>query len=74
MNINKNLVLLGILISTALIIQNVTAPVQAYVLIWTTKTFILSFVSILTGVLIGYGLHGMMLTKNESQDNDDYEF
>lgn len=74
MNINKTLVLVGILFSAVLIIENMVVPLQAYVFVWITKTFVLSMASIATGMLIGYGLHGMMLTKNENEESDDYDF
>lgn len=48
MNINKTLVLVGILFSAVLIIENMVVPLQAYVFIWITKTFVLSIASIAT--------------------------
>jgi len=62
-NINKTLVLVGILFATVLIIENMVAPLQAYVIIWITKTYMLALASIATGILIGYGMHGMLNSK-----------
>jgi len=68
------MVLVGILFAAVVVMQNIVAPVQAYFLTWTTKTFVLAFISILIGMLIGYGMHGMMRATPDEKDSDDYDF
>lgn len=74
MNINKTLVLVGILFSAVLVIENMVVPLQAYVFVWITKTFVLAIASILTWMIIWYGVHGMMNSKAEEGNDDDYNF
>lgn len=74
MNINKVLVLTGILFASVLIIENMVVPLQAYVFIWVTKSYVLAFFSIVTGILIGYGFHGMMNSSSKETDSEDFDF
>jgi len=74
MNINKILILVGILFSAVLIIENIVVPLQAYVFIWITKTFMLSIASIGTGMLIWYGLYGTLNSSWKKTEEDDYDF
>lgn len=74
MNISKTLVLLGILFAAILIIENMVAPLQAYVFIWITKTYTLAIACILTWIILGYGIHGMLNEKGKTNENEDYDF
>lgn len=47
-NFHVSLVLIGILIASVIVMQNIVAPVQAYVLIWIKNTAMLALVSIAT--------------------------
>ncbi|MDD2870593.1 MAG: hypothetical protein PHS49_01265 [Candidatus Gracilibacteria bacterium] len=60
----------GIALGAILIIENMVTGLSAYVFIdGSSKTYILSFVSIIIGIFIGYGLRGM-LEKDDGNDND----
>lgn len=69
MNFNTVLILVGILISSILVIENMVVNFQAYVLIWITQSWILAAVSIVTGIIIGYGLKGKMLEDRNVEED-----
>lgn len=60
----------GIALGAILIIENMVTGLSAYVFIdWSSKTYILSFVSIIIWIFIWYGLR-WMLEKDDWNDND----
>jgi hypothetical protein len=68
------LLLIGILLASILVIENMVSPVQAYVLIWVKSTYMLAMASIATGVLIGYGIYGIIHEPSKESDNEDFDF
>jgi hypothetical protein len=73
MNFNTILILIWILFSFVLVIENMIVPLNAYVLIWNMKTWTLAIAGILTWIIIGYGLRGKMWEQPNS-DDDSFNF
>jgi len=73
MSFNTILILIWVLFGVVLIIENMVVPLQSYVFIWVTKTWILAIMSIITWILIGYGLRGK-LTEQPKSDDDSFNF
>lgn len=74
MNFNTILILVWVLFGSILIIENMVVPLQAYVIIWITKSYMLAIASIATGILIGYGLRGKIDGDSKPAEDDTYGF
>ena len=72
MNIGRTLVLVWILFSAVLIIGNMTQQLSAYIFWWHSKTWLLSIVSIITWIMIWYGIR--LPSMSDKDNDDDFDF
>ncbi len=74
-NINTILILVGILSASILIVENIVLSQTAFVYIdRSSNTWMLSFVSILTGMVIGFGIKGKMVDGKSEGEEDSFNF
>ncbi len=68
------LLLVGVLLASILVIENMVSAGQAYVLIWVKNTYLLALASIGTGALIGYGVYGILHEPSKDNESEDFDF
>lgn len=73
-NINTILILVGILSMSILTVENMVINQQAYVYIYYSKAWVLSIVSVVTGILIGFGIKGKLVEQPGNADDDSLGF
>ena len=76
MNINVVLILIWVLLSAVLVIENMVIPLPAYVLVWSSQGRMLSILSICTWIIIWYGIRWYSATKKKDDysDNENFDF
>ncbi len=74
MNYNKSLILTWILFSCILIIENVVIPMQAYVFVRLTKSWMLWLTCIWVWVMLWYWIRWSMIKKNFDDDEENFNF
>jgi len=74
MNYNKPLILTWILFSCILIIENVVIPMQAYVFVRLTKSWMLWLTCIWVWVMLWYWIRGAMIKKNFDDEEENFNF
>jgi len=67
------MIILGVWITAILAVENMVLNYYAYVFMWYTSAWVLTLISVWVGILIGYGIKGMMI-GSKSDINDDYDF
>lgn len=72
-NFNTTLILVWILFSFILVIENMIVPLRSYVFIWNLNTWVLAVAGIMTWIVIGYGIKGKM-TEQPQWEDDSFDF
>ena len=72
MNINKVLILVWILFSAVLVIENMVIPLPAYVFIWNSHGWMLAILSIFTWMMIWYGMRWASISDKDNDDDFDF--
>jgi hypothetical protein len=74
-NFNTILILIGILSASILVVENIVLNQQAFVYISrTSSTATLAIVSIITWIVIGFGIKGKILEKDGDWEEDSFNF
>lgn len=70
---NKIFVFWGLALFAVLTIENMVVPITAYVLWFTSKSFVLVFASTIVWIFIWYWFRWMMLKKS-AENSDELDF
>lgn len=66
------MIILWVALTGILVVENMVLNYNAFTFIWQTWAGVLSLVSVWIGILIGFGLKGVISSKPKDDDNYDF--